>query len=126
MRLPPATLHLPSTAATHGGWDPLLSVGAVTRAPTPADHLLKRDREASLVQARAARTPPLQECTLVPDEPAPRSHHRVLTLRAIVIGGIVLFLIAVGSVVALFLTLGSGTPADTVRLDVIRTASSIV
>jgi hypothetical protein len=50
----------------------------------------------------------------------------VLSLRSIVIGGVVLFLAAVSSIVALLLTLGSGTPTDAVRLDVIRTAASIV
>ncbi|WP_342776265.1 pentapeptide repeat-containing protein [Saccharothrix australiensis] len=52
--------------------------------------------------------------------------HRVLSARTIVAWSIGLVLLAAGSVVALLLVLGSGEPRDGVRLDVIRTASSIV
>lgn len=52
--------------------------------------------------------------------------HRVLSARTITAWGIGLLVLAAGSVAVLLVTLGSGEPRDGVRLDVIRTASSIV
>ncbi|WP_433263977.1 pentapeptide repeat-containing protein [Actinosynnema sp. CS-041913] len=52
--------------------------------------------------------------------------HRVLSARTIVGWGIGLLVLAAGSIALLLVTLGSGEPRDGVRLDVIRTASSIV
>ncbi|MFE2757652.1 pentapeptide repeat-containing protein [Actinosynnema sp. NPDC059335] len=52
--------------------------------------------------------------------------HRVLSAKTIVLWAVGLVVVAVGSVVLLLVTLGSGEPRDGVRLDVVRTASSIV
>ncbi|KOX17481.1 hypothetical protein ADK67_38510 [Saccharothrix sp. NRRL B-16348] len=52
--------------------------------------------------------------------------HRVLSARTIVLWAVGLGVVAVASVVLLLATLGSGEPQDGVRLDVVRTASSIV
>ncbi|MCE6999794.1 pentapeptide repeat-containing protein [Saccharothrix sp. S26] len=52
--------------------------------------------------------------------------HRVLSARTIVFWAVGLGVVAVGSVAVLLVTLGSGEPQDGVRLDVVRTASSIV
>jgi hypothetical protein len=52
--------------------------------------------------------------------------HRVLSARTIVLWAIGLGVVAAGSVLLLLVTLGSGEPQDGVRLDVVRTASSIV
>ena len=50
----------------------------------------------------------------------------MLSARTIVLWAVGLGLVAVTSVVVLLVTLGSGEPRDGVRLDVVRTASSIV
>ncbi|RZS34478.1 pentapeptide repeat protein [Herbihabitans rhizosphaerae] len=50
----------------------------------------------------------------------------MLSVRAMVLTGVLLAAIAVLSVVVLLWQLGSGTPGDATRLDVIRTAASIV
>ncbi|MBP2338485.1 hypothetical protein JOF41_004663 [Saccharothrix coeruleofusca] len=52
--------------------------------------------------------------------------HRVLSARTIVAWGVGLVLLAVASVVLLWVFAGSGNPQDGVRLDAVRTASSIV
>ncbi|MEU4803437.1 pentapeptide repeat-containing protein [Actinosynnema sp. NPDC023587] len=52
--------------------------------------------------------------------------HRVLSPRTIAGWGIGLLVLAAGSIVLLLATLGSGAPEDGVRLDVVRTASSLV
>ncbi|MFE9751665.1 pentapeptide repeat-containing protein [Saccharothrix saharensis] len=52
--------------------------------------------------------------------------HRVLSARTIVAWAVGLGCVAAGSVVLLLVTLGTGEPQDGVRLDVVRTASSIV
>ena len=50
----------------------------------------------------------------------------MLSARTIVLWAVGLGVVAAGSVVLLLVTLGSGEPRDGVRLDVVRTASSIV
>ncbi|MFD0203937.1 MULTISPECIES: pentapeptide repeat-containing protein [Saccharothrix] len=50
----------------------------------------------------------------------------MLSARTIVLWAVGLGLVAVGAVVVLLVTLGSGEPRDGVRLDVVRTAASIV
>ncbi|MEV0682199.1 pentapeptide repeat-containing protein [Actinosynnema sp. NPDC050436] len=50
----------------------------------------------------------------------------MLSPRTIAVWGIGLLALAAGSIVLLLTTLGTGAPEDGVRLDVIRTASSIV
>ncbi|MEU7526830.1 pentapeptide repeat-containing protein [Saccharothrix sp. NPDC042600] len=52
--------------------------------------------------------------------------HRVLSARTITAWGVGLVVLAAAAVVVLLVTLGSGDARDGVRLDVIRTASSIV
>ncbi|GAB2985343.1 pentapeptide repeat-containing protein [Saccharothrix stipae] len=52
--------------------------------------------------------------------------HRVLSARTIVLWAVGLGVVAAASVVLLLVLLGSGEPRDGVRLDVIRTAASIV
>lgn len=52
--------------------------------------------------------------------------HRVLSARTIVLWAIGLVLVAVVSIVLLWTMLGANDPRDSVRLDTIRTASSIV
>lgn len=54
------------------------------------------------------------------------SDHRVLSARTIVIWAIGLVLLAAASVAVLWIFVGSGDAKDSVRLDTIRTASSIV
>lgn len=50
----------------------------------------------------------------------------MLSAKTIVLWAVGLCVVAAGSVVLLLVTLGSGEPRDGVRLDVVRTASSIV
>ncbi|XVS63176.1 pentapeptide repeat-containing protein [Actinosynnema sp. CA-299493] len=52
--------------------------------------------------------------------------HRVLSARTIVLWAVGLGVVGAGSVALLLVTLGSGEPRDGVRLDVVRTAASIV
>ncbi|MBB4963979.1 pentapeptide repeat-containing protein [Saccharothrix violaceirubra] len=52
--------------------------------------------------------------------------HPVLSARTIVVWGVGLAVVAVGSVVVLLVLLGRGEPRDAVRLDVVRTAASVV
>ena len=51
---------------------------------------------------------------------------RVLATRTIVLWGIGLVLVAAAAATALLAVLGGGTPADSARLDALRTAASIV
>jgi hypothetical protein len=59
-------------------------------------------------------------------EEQPRSPEKPLTRRTIALGGLIIVGVAAAAVVVLLRLFGSGTPADQARLEVVKTAGTIV